>query len=138
MTKQTKQLLAIGAGLVVLYLLLKPKKVTTASSAEDKMKLANQPADDAQLRKECKREVAINARPTVVQSDEKWAIYNENQIAACMERKKTASIAGVDVDSQLFQKFDVGEKFHKKNYVDTSSNSFFQTISTRDPRDIKV
>lgn len=141
MTKQTKQWLAIGAGVVVLYLLLKPKKVTTASSAEDKMKLANQPADaDTQLRKECEREVAINPRPTVVQSDEKWAIYNENQIAACMERKKIASTiaAGVDVDSQLFQKFDAGEKFRKKNYVDVNSNAFFQTVSTRDPRDIKV
>jgi len=81
MTKQTKQWLAIGAGVVLLYLLLKPKKVTTASSAEDKMKLADQPAP---------------------------------------------------------QEFDAGAKFRKKNYVDVNSNAFFQTISTRDPRDIKV
>lgn len=91
MKQQTKQWLAIGAGVVVLYLLLKPKKVTTASSAEDKMKLADQPAD-AELR---------NPRPT-----EKGGLSME--------------------------------KFRKKNYVDVNSNSFFQTVSTRDPRDIKV
>ena len=130
----------IGAGVVVLYLLLKPKKVTTASSAEDKMKLA-EPAD-AELRKACEIEVARNPRPTVVQSDEQWAKWEEGQIAQCIERKKRASTiaaaVNVDVDSQLFQKFDAGEKFRKKNYVDVNSNAFFQTISTRDPRDIKV
>lgn len=78
MKQQTKQWLAIGAAAVLLYMLLKPKKVTTASTAEDKKKLAEEPAPQ--------------------------------------------------------KSFDAGFR----NYVDTSSNSFFQTVSTRDPRDIKV
>lgn len=69
MTKQTKQLLAVGAGLVLVYLLYKSRMVTTSSSAAEKKEMAEP---------------------------------------------------------------------DYKNYVDVNSNSFFKTVSTRDPRDIKV
>lgn len=98
MTKKTQTLLAVGAGLAIVYLLFKSRSVSTSSSAEEKMKLT------------CgEGEVPTETPEGIV----------------CMPAKEAAS-------------FDAAAKFRKKNYVDVNSNAFFQTVSTRDPRDIKV
>ena len=97
MTKKTQTILAVGAGLAIVYLLFKSRSVSTSSSAEEKMKLT----------------CAAGEVPTETPEG-----------IVCMPAQAKS--------------FDAAERFRKKNYVDVNSNAFFQTVSTRDPRDIKV